>query len=411
MKNANSPKGKAPSKPTVIDAAALLAGRKHHPKPAPGRSFGGDRLPAGFQTIIDPQKNPPQPWRDLPAPTGASPFRLSLESVISADAIKSIEDSGKLVFHSVGDTGGVNTPTYIENVAGYMGQDFSSGDISTHPSFFYHLGDVVYYDGELANYFPEFYEPYMNYPAPIFAIPGNHDGDMDPQTGESSLEGFVRNFCSQVALHTPEARDATRTTMTQPNVYWTLLTPLVTFVGLYSNCPEGGQLSPAQIAWLESELKAAPEDRALIVAVHHPIYSAYGPKPGSQHLYSVLEGAVQTGGRLPELVLSGHVHNYQRFTGVLNGKNVPMIVAGAGGYNKQLHTLANIFHTSKLPISMKGSTGQLENFNDSQHGYLRITVQKKSIVCEYFAVPEPGATAKAALKAFDTFAIATPQYA
>jgi len=110
-------------------------------------------------------------------------------------------------------------------------------------------------------------------------------------------------------------------------------------------------------------------------------------------------------------VLSGHVHNYQRFTGVLNGKNVPMIVAGAGGYNKQLHTLANIFHTSKLPISMKGSTGQLENFNDSQHGYLRITVQKKSIVCEYFAVPEPGATAKAALKAFDTFAIATPQYA
>jgi acid phosphatase type 7 len=47
---------------------------------------------------------------------------------------------------------------------------------------------------------------------------GNHDGDVDPQTKESSLEGFVRNFCSQVPGHTPEARDAARTTMTQPNV-------------------------------------------------------------------------------------------------------------------------------------------------------------------------------------------------
>jgi hypothetical protein len=37
--------------------------------------------------------------------------------------------------------------------------------------------------------------------------------------------------------------------MTQPYVYWTLLTPLVTIIGLYGNCPEGGQLSQAQINW------------------------------------------------------------------------------------------------------------------------------------------------------------------
>jgi acid phosphatase type 7 len=410
MKKSAPPK-KAPPKGTVIDAAALQASRKHHPSPAAGHSFGGDRLPSGFQTIIDPQKNPPQPFRALPAPTGAAPYRLSLDSVISADAIKLIESSGQMVFHAVGDTGGVNTPTYEENVANYMEADFSGNDPSTHPSFFYHLGDVVYYDGELANYFPEFYEPYANYPGPVFAIPGNHDGDIDPQTKESSLEGFVRNFCSQVPGHTPEGRDAVRTTMIQPNVYWTLLTPLVTFVGLYSNCPEGGQLSQTQIDWLQSELKAAPEDRALIVAVHHPIYSAYGSKPGSQHLWGVLDSAATTTGRLPDLVLSGHVHDYQRFTGVLNGKNVPMIVAGAGGYNKQLHTLAKIFHTSKLPITMKGSTGQLENFNDSQHGYLRITVTKKRLVCEYVVVPDTSTPKPGPLKAFDTLTIKTPQYA
>jgi hypothetical protein len=364
-------------------------------------------LPVNFQTIVDPDKNPPQPWRDLPAPTGALPFRMTLGSILAPESIQSITKSRTMVFHAVGDTGGVNTPTEIENVSTYMESDFSDKDITTHPSFFYHLGDVVYYEGELANYFPEFYEPYMNYPGPIVAIPGNHDGDIDAQTGESSLEGFVRNFCSQAPVHTPEGKDAPRTTMTQPNVYWTLLTPLATIIGLYSNCPEGGQLSQAQISWFESELSAAPEDRAVIVAVHHPIYSAYGSKPGSQVLHAVLESAVQSAGRVPELVLSGHVHDYQRFTGQLTGKDVPMIVAGAGGYNKALHVLHKAFHTAKLPVTIPGAGGILESFCDSQHGYLRITVTKKSIVCEYVAVPDVSKPTKGPLKAFDTLTIKT----
>jgi hypothetical protein len=111
------------------------------------------------------------------------------------------------------------------------------------PSLFYHLGDVVYYDGESANYWPEFYEPYLNYHAPIVAIPGNHDGDVNPATGESSLQAFVRNFCSQSAVISPDNTEAPGRTMTQPNVFWTLNTPLVTIIGLYSNCPEGGQIS------------------------------------------------------------------------------------------------------------------------------------------------------------------------
>lgn len=379
----------------------------HHPVASGARAFGAHRLPVDFHTIVDPNTHPPQPWRDLPPPTGAPPFRMTLESILAPGSIGSINNSGKLVFHAVGDTGGVNTPTQIENVESYMEMDFSSSDITTHPSFFYHLGDVVYYDGELANYFPEFYEPYMNYPGPIVAIPGNHDGDVNPQTGESTLEGFVRNFCSQTPVHSPDAGDAPRTAMTQPNVYWTFLTPLVTIIGLYSNCPEGGQLSQAQIDWFESELKAAPDDRAVIVAVHHPIYSAYGSKPGSQVLHAVLEGAVETAGRVPELVLSGHVHDYQRFTGQLAGRDVPMIIAGAGGYNAKLHTLHKAFHTAKLPVTLGNAGGILENFNDSQHGYLRITVTKKSIVCEYVAVPAPGAKAKGPLKAFDTLTIKT----
>lgn len=394
-------------KGTKLDVSRYRSKVSHHPVAAGTRSFGAHRLPVNFQTMVDSNTHPKQPWRDLPPPTGVPPFRMSLDSVLAPESIAAINDSGTMVFHSVGDTGGVNTPTQIENVTTYMESDFVSADITTHPSFFYHLGDVVYYEGELDNYFPEFYEPYMNYPGPILGIPGNHDGDVDPQTGESSLEGFVRNFCSQSPVHTPEAHDAPRTAMTQPNVYWTLLTPLATIIGLYSNCPEGGELSQAQIDWFHSELSTAPNDRALIVAVHHPIYSAFGSKPGSQHLYAVLEAAVEAAGRVPELVLTGHVHNYQRFTGTLAGKDVPMIVAGAGGYNARLHVLHKAFHTAKLPITIPGAGGILENFCDDQHGYLRITVKKKSIVCEYVAVPDPSKPANGPLKAFDTLTIKT----
>jgi acid phosphatase type 7 len=393
-------------KATLVDVAKYRSKVAHHPVAAAARGFGAHRLPVDFQTIVDPDKHPKQPWRDLPPPTGAPPFRMTLESILAPESIDLINQSGTLVFHAVGDTGGVNTPTEIENVTTYMESDFSAADVTTHPSFFYHLGDVVYYDGELANYYPEFYEPYMHYPGPIVAIPGNHDGDVDPQTKESSLEGFVRNFCSQAPVHTPEGKDAPRTAMTQPSVYWTFLTPLVTIIGLYSNCPEGGKLAQAQIDWLESELTAARKDRAVIVAVHHPIYSAFGNKPGSQVLHKVLDTAVRAAGRVPELVLTGHVHNYQRFTGQLAGKDVPMIVAGAGGYNKKLHVLHKAFHTAKLPLTMAG-TGILENFCDDRHGYLRITVKKRSVVCEYVAVPDASKPAKGPLKAFETFTIKT----
>ena len=398
-----------PRKVARIDAGALAATMKHHPGRTGkgGRTFSPDPVPPAFHTVVDPTKNPAQPWRDLPAPTGLPPFHLSLDAVLSEDAMAAINNSATMVFHSVGDTGGVNTPTQIENVAAYMEKDFAGSDLTAYPSFFYHLGDVVYYDGETPNYFPEFYEPYMNYPAPIFAIPGNHDGDVNEQFPEPSLAAFVRNFCSQVPVITPEAKDAPRHAMTQPNVYWTLETPLATIIGLYSNCPEGGQLSQAQIDWFQSELENAPIGKALIVAVHHPIYSAYGPKPGSQHLYDFLNTACKTANnRTPDLILNGHVHNYQRFTGTLAGKEVACIVAGAGGYNPSLHALSKAFHDAKLPIEMAGSEGRLENFCDSKHGYLKITVTKGAIAVEYFAVPDPSSPATKPLQPFDMLNIA-----
>ncbi|HTY11526.1 MAG TPA: metallophosphoesterase [Bacteroidota bacterium] len=368
-------------------------------------NFGSDILPLHFHAPLDEKKIPPQPWQNLPQPTGQSPFRLSLESVLSPDEIQRINATGKLVFHTVGDTGGVNETTDIENVASYMEKDFSPNKGESSPAFFYHLGDVVYYEGQAMNYFAQFYEPYMRYPAPIFAIPGNHDGDVDPTTGEKSLDAFVNNFCARAPIHTPEAKEAPRDAMTQPNVYWTLETPLATIIGLYSNCPEGGELKPDQIAWFESELIAAPKDKALIVAVHHPIYSAFGAHPGSQHLKDVFEQACGKANRIPHAVLSGHVHNYQRFNGELWGEEVPFFVIGAGGYNHRLHVLSEKIHRTKLPIQMPGSVGTLECYCDQNHGYMVVEITKKQMAFKYYAVPETGASPTKALKPYDTITI------
>src|ERR1700723_1144591 len=65
---------------TTLDAAALLASVKHHPGPGNARTFAASRLPQSFQTVIDPNKNPPQPFQPLPPPTGKAPFHLSLDT-------------------------------------------------------------------------------------------------------------------------------------------------------------------------------------------------------------------------------------------------------------------------------------------------------------------------------------------
>jgi predicted phosphodiesterase len=288
--------------------------------------------------------------------------------------------------------------TYVQNPA-------------DRPSFFYHLGDVVYYDGEGANYWPEFYEPYLQYPAPIVAIPGNHDGDVNPATGETSLQAFVRNFCSQSAVISSDNRDAPRRTMTQPNVFWTLNTPLVTIIGMYSNCPEGGQVGETQKQWFISELQAADTSLPIILAIHHPIYSAYGSHPGSTRLKTLLDDCCSKAKRAPDVVLTGHVHDYQRFSAPLYDKeNVPFIVAGAGGYNKRLHVLGKVFQDAKaadkLPVQIQGQPEMLESFNDSDHGYLRITVTKKDITLDYVTVPDPSGNPKdAVLPPYDSVTV------
>ncbi len=353
-----------------------------------------------------PEQNPPHPqqsplfkgsrFQPLPPPTGPAPFRLDLEEIVP-DAVAAARKAGGMAFHMVGDTGGVQDPNPQLLVARGLERDASAAGAYGTPAFFYHLGDVIYFDGQAQQYLPQFYDPYAHYPLPIMGIPGNHDGDVfDDGTRTNplpSLATFVRNFCAPApGTHSPDAGDAARTAMIQPNVYWTLTTPFATIVGLYTNVPEGGVVEPDQAEWFEGELSAAPKDRALIVAMHHPIYSLDTYHSGSKTMAAVLANAVERSKRQPALVFAAHVHNYQRFTvtDADGGGVTPFIVAGQGGYHN-LHKIAKQQGQPLMtPYAVPGQDGvMLESYYDDRFGFLRLETSRDAVTVCAYTVPRP----------------------
>ena len=365
--------------------------------------------PERFTLIKHHPVHPNQVFQPLSPPTGQAPYRLNLEDVLMEDRMHTIRTAGKLVFHTAGDTGGVHSPAAQQIVAQHLEEDLGSRQGGEKPVFFYHLGDVVYYYGEAEQYYPQFYEPYIHYDAPIFAIPGNHDGELFENQG-TSLAAFIDNFCAPTPYVTPEAGHVLRQAMTQPNVYWTLLAPYATIIGLYTNVPEGGMLDQDQIDWFHEEMKAADKGKALIVAMHHPIYSGDKFHSGSVYMRDILDEAIRQTNRIPDMVLAAHVHNYQRFTRKVKdpqGQNwdIPFLVAGAGGYF-HLHyeqTLDGRVVDFGHSFSHEGVT--LECFRDNRHGFLRLEVTPHEIKGTYLTVPRPQEEWRAPAEVFDDFKV------
>lgn len=358
--------------------------------PSKSQRVGGLSRRSGLVSKVTQTPLGNQKFQPLPSPTGASPFHLSLDTIVSPDQMDAIKSASTLVFHTVGDTGNLQGTTVDQQrVADAMEADSISG---AAPAFFYHLGDVVYFWGQPDGYYPQFYEPYLHYPKSIIGIPGNHDAD--PRPGDpASLTAFARNFCAKDAVPSVDSHDSARPAMTEPNVYWTLEAPFLTIVGLYSNVPEGGAFKPDQLAWLVRELKTAPVDKALVLAVHHPVYSLDTFHAGSTTLEETLDSAYLNSGRYPDLVLTAHVHNFQRFTEVVDGRQIPHIVAGAGGH-LHLHSMQKQPDGSPLQVPFKlqdADDTTLENYCEDRHGFMRLAVTDQAITGQYFAVsPSPG---------------------
>jgi acid phosphatase type 7 len=342
-------------------------------------------------------QDPHFPFQPLPKPNGIAPYRYDLSKLLALDDVQSIKSAGSMVFHTVGDTGDYRGQQK-DFVAEMLLNDSEALPVAKKPAFFYHLGDVVYFAGDVNMYGDNFYETYKDYPGFIVAIPGNHDCQPDdPQDGpvdpnKFPLDGFVQNFMAQApgqlgSLKTGSAR----TQLDLPNVYWTFTTPFATIIGLFSNVGETqGEFHQDQIDWFQGELAAADPNLALIVTVHHPPYSGDIDHSGSSVVEKTLFDSFNAAGRFPNLILSGHVHNYQRFTKTVqtNGGDleIPCIVAGSGGYTKlgKLHKVGGAYPVA--PVKLDNGLS-LESYDQDNFGFLRIEVSKSKITGVYSSAP------------------------
>ena len=90
----------------------------------------------------------------------------------------------------------------------------------------------------------------------------------------------------------------------------------------------------------------------------------------------------------PHADLSGHAHNYQRFTRArADGTQIPYVVCGNGGHN-----VTRLTHYGdpalRAPTVIQAASKDadevtLENYDDQNYGYLRIVVDDTQLRIEY----------------------------
>src|SRR5207244_2973146 len=218
-------------------------------------------------------------------------------------------------------------------------------------------------------------------------IPGNHDGAVFGDTPDvpkiETLTAFLRNFCAPAPGPAPDAAGLVRSAMTQPGVYFTLDAPFVSIIGLYTNVLEGpGVISSEhghypigdeQLQFLTDELTRLKQprldgERAVVIACHHPPVSADSKSGGTTGLANDIDSACQSAGLWPDSVLSGHAHLYQRFTRAVDGREIPYVVSGSGGFAATTPQAG----LPQVPLTKGEYTLEVEPIVD--FGYLTLTV-------------------------------------
>jgi hypothetical protein len=347
----------------------------------------------------------------FPAPRGGVEPRLTLEQVFGGNtsAIDRIVGWNQIVFHATGDCGSTSKPTTEDLVTEKMVSDFDETSPAEVPQFNFLLGDIVYSFGESQYYYDQFYDPYRDYPAPILAAAGNHDGVLSPLAhGNSTLEAFLRNFCAESFEVTPDAGGLSRTAQIQPGVFFTFEAPFLRIIALYSNTLEDPGviadgsayhgIGTTQLDFLTAALTRVKTEKyqgALLFASHHPSYtlSRHG---WSEEMTGQIDAICEQVGVWPTAVLAGHAHNYQRFTRTRpDGSQIPYVVCGNGGHNVQKLSQGAPPRAPQIIQAASATTDQIsfDCYDDSDYGYLRITATAAQLRIEYHPASD-GATAK-----------------
>jgi hypothetical protein len=181
---------------------------------------------------------------------------------------------------------------------------------------------------------------------------------------------------------------------------------------------DNAAVGQAQITFLQQQLAAALAARnaagaapqALILAVHHPAFTGSSEHFPSAAMLAQIDTCCKDAGIWPDLVLSGHAHLYERYTRTMkaDGRQIPYLVAGNGGYYNLSTMTMDVKHNKPKPGQHsepdgQGNTVSLEQFNDTDFGFLRITVSASTIVVESLGVSQTAPTSPPAV--LDSFSV------
>lgn len=296
-------------------------------------------------------------------PTGRTRSRWAGQRTAAgapADKVIRRNDPDRFSFMVIGDTGEGDAPQYAV-VPGFLtaGRD---------TAFTVLASDVIYPVGATDDYGTKFFRPYRDYPAPVYAIPGNHDWYED-------LNGFMRVFCDAPPLpaepaprpltpawlrsllwHRPSPVDEQRLAeaakfrstpaqlAVQPGPYWAIDAGPVRVIGIDTGLL--GTLDAEQGRWLR-EVSEGPVPKILVTG--SPLYV------DGEHHPCPIDG----GGTVDDLVrdpernfvaaIGGDIHNYQRYPVTVPGRASPTvrtiqyIVSGGGGaFMHATHTIERV---------------------------------------------------------------------
>jgi hypothetical protein len=97
-----------------------------------------------------------------------------------------------------------------------------------------------------------------------------------------------------------------------------------------------------------------------------------------------IDSCCKAAGLWPDAVLSGHAHLYQRFTRRVNGRQVPYIISGSGGF------AATAPLQSAPPAGTVIGDHTLEIDPIVQFGYLTLTTDAKTLTVSFKNAPRGG---------------------
>ena len=249
-------------------------------------------------------------------PGASVPYRVTLNGSVVFEAAAQARKPGSHRMIVFGDaaTGSVPQAAIAKAV------------MAAHPDAVFITGDLVYGRGRAAEYRAHFFPVYnsddvpLMRRVPVLGVPGNHDVPFAQWPDASAYFAYWSLPLNGPALSAGDANAAPVTagmhdavvTASGPafprmasysfdygKVHWTVLDSNV-----YTDWE-----SPVMKAWLEADLKAARGAAWRIVALHHPLFQSSRSHFDDQWMRPLSPILEKYG---VDLVLAGHVHNYQR---------------------------------------------------------------------------------------------------